>query len=113
MAGGRVGETTGVRRPAEAGVEIQLGPILLLVVDLAVGLKHHGAALVAVEVGQGEVRAGLEEAAGGEAGATQGNGSDSGDGRSPHIDGLLLMRKYLECIGSGVDTVGLSEEVAY
>lgn len=92
VAGGWVGETAGVRRPAEAGVEVQLGPVLLLVVDLAVGLKHHGAALVAVEVGQGEVRAGLEEAAGGECGTGQGNDSHSGDGRGLHVDCLLLMR---------------------
>lgn len=111
VAGRRVGEAAGVGRPAEAGVEVQLGPVLLLVVDLAVGLEHHGAPLVAVEVGQGQVGAGAEETAGGEGGASQGKGGDGGNGRGPHFDGLFLMREYVDFVVFDVDGVYWSDGV--
>lgn len=65
VAGRRVGETATISRPAETGVQVQLGPAFVVLVDLAIGLKHHGAASVSIQVGQGEIGAGCEETAGG------------------------------------------------
>lgn len=79
----RVGEAAGVPGPAEAAVEVNLGPVVLAV-DLAVGLEHHGATLNAVEVGDGELGAGIEKAPGSEGGADQ-DGSDDGDERRLHF----------------------------
>lgn len=102
VAGRRVGEAAGVSRPAEAGVEVQLGEVVILAVALAVGLEHHGAALVAVEVGQGQVGAGAEETAGGEGGAGHGESGEGSDGEH-HLDDLFLVREYLGFVVSGVE----------
>lgn len=82
----RVREAAAVPRPAEAAVEVQLRPVLVLVIDLAAGLKHHGAARVAVEVGDCELRAGTEESTGGGGEANEGSEDDGGDDRGLHVD---------------------------
>lgn len=82
----RVSEAAAVRRPAEAAVEVQLRPVLVLVVDLAAGLEHHGAARVAVEVGDCELRAGTEESTSSGGEANKGSEDDGGDDRGLHFD---------------------------
>ena len=59
-----VGEDTGLNGPAEAFVQVQLGPHLVAIGKLELGLEEHLAALPAVEVGQGNLRAGVKEATG-------------------------------------------------
>lgn len=88
----RVGEAAAVQRPAEAAVEVQLRPVLVLVVDLAAGLEHHGATRVAVEVGDCELRAGTEESAGGRGDAGQGSDEDGGDDGGIHLDFVFNCR---------------------
>lgn len=88
-AGARVGKVTGRRRdevagisrPAEASVQVQLGPVVVVSVNLAVGLQHDGMARVALEVGQADLRAGVQEAVGGahDASWAKRSGDDGGD----------------------------------
>lgn len=86
-------EVAGIGRPAEAGVEVQLGPVVFASFGLAVGLEHDGAAGVALEIGEADLRAGLQEAAGGahDAGWAKSSG---GDGSEPHLGKLLMIFKF-------------------
>lgn len=77
-AGRRKDEAAVVNRPAEAGVEVQLRPVLGII-DLAAGSKQGRATLDAVEIGQGEVGAGLQETVSGEGGAAQGQRDGDND----------------------------------
>lgn len=91
-AGRRQDEAAVVNRPAEALVEVQLRPALV-VIDLAAGSEQRGTALDAVEVGQGEVGAGFEETVGGEGGAAQGERDGDNDRRSLHLDDKIFPRE--------------------
>lgn len=71
-AGAGVGEVTrrrrdevaGIGRPAKAVVQVELSPVIFSTVDLAIGLEHDGPAGVALEVGQTDLQAGFQKAAG-------------------------------------------------
>lgn len=60
----RCDEVAGICRPTEAVVQVELGPVIVGTIDLAIGLEHDGTAGVALEVGQTDLRAGLQKAAG-------------------------------------------------
>jgi hypothetical protein len=98
-ARGREGEAAGVRVPAEAGVEVELGPVLVLVVNLAAALEHHRLAMVVVvEVGDRELGAAVEESAGGSGDVGQSSDGDGSSDGGNHFDILCKSLRQGLCV---------------
>lgn len=82
-------KVAGIGRPAEAIVQVELGPVIVGTVDLAIGLEHDGPARVTLEVDQTDLRAGLQKAAGDAIDAGWAESSDKDDFGCLHSEDWL------------------------
>lgn len=85
----RCDEVAGICRPTEVVVQVELGPVIVGTINLAIGLEHDGTAGVALEVGQTDLRAGIQKAAGNTHDAGWAESSDSDDFGGLHSEDWL------------------------